>query len=146
MPPQVSITFDPFLYLPVPLPQKQKVLPVFFFAREPHSKPIKVRRRLLFRAAPGPGQRPTDSALSPQFLVSVSKENSSASEVLDALSQRVHVPPENLRLTEVRPSFPALSGGHVCAHSAQTLDSQWPLDTDVKCVSRGCLGTGGGAG
>lgn len=40
---QVSITFDPFLYLPVPLPQKQKVLPVFYFAREPHSKPIKVR-------------------------------------------------------------------------------------------------------
>lgn len=40
--PQVSITFDPFLYLPVPLPQKQKVLPIFYFAREPHSKPIKV--------------------------------------------------------------------------------------------------------
>ncbi|XP_036288194.1 ubiquitin carboxyl-terminal hydrolase 19 isoform X16 [Pipistrellus kuhlii] len=73
---KVSITFDPFLYLPVPLPQKQKVLPVFFFAREPHSKPVK-------------------------FLVSVSKENSSASEVLDALAQRVHVQPENLRLTEV---------------------------------------------
>lgn len=44
--PQVSITFDPFLYLPVPLPQKQKVLPVFYFAREPHSKPVKVRRPL----------------------------------------------------------------------------------------------------
>lgn len=40
--PQVSITFDPFLYLPVPLPQKQKVLPIYYFAREPHSKPIKV--------------------------------------------------------------------------------------------------------
>ncbi|XP_054585382.1 ubiquitin carboxyl-terminal hydrolase 19 isoform X7 [Eptesicus fuscus] len=76
---KVSITFDPFLYLPVPLPQKQKVLPVFFFAREPHSKPVK-------------------------FLVSVSKENSSASEVLDALAQRVHVQPENLRLTEVMKS------------------------------------------
>ncbi|KAL2803857.1 ubiquitin carboxyl-terminal hydrolase 19 isoform 10, partial [Daubentonia madagascariensis] len=73
---KVSITFDPFLYLPVPLPQKQKVLPVFYFAREPHSKPIK-------------------------FLVSVSKENSSASEVLDSLSQSVHVKPENLRLAEV---------------------------------------------
>uniref|UniRef100_A0A8C4LSG1 Ubiquitin carboxyl-terminal hydrolase 19 n=1 Tax=Equus asinus asinus TaxID=83772 RepID=A0A8C4LSG1_EQUAS len=72
----VSITFDPFLYLPVPLPQKQKVLPVFYFAREPHSKPIK-------------------------FLVSISKENSSASEVLDSISQSVHVKPENLRLTEV---------------------------------------------
>ncbi|KAK2503977.1 hypothetical protein MC885_016005 [Smutsia gigantea] len=63
---KVSITFDPFLYLPVPLPQKQKVLPIFYFAREPHSKPVK-------------------------FLVSVSKENSSASEVLDSLSQSVHV-------------------------------------------------------
>ncbi|XP_033615680.1 ubiquitin carboxyl-terminal hydrolase 19 isoform X10 [Fukomys damarensis] len=73
---KVSITFDPFLYLPVPLPQKQKVLPIFYFAREPHFKPIK-------------------------FLVSVSKENSSASEVLDSLSQSVHVKPENLRLAEV---------------------------------------------
>ncbi|XP_023561668.1 ubiquitin carboxyl-terminal hydrolase 19 isoform X15 [Octodon degus] len=73
---KVSITFDPFLYLPVPLPQKQKVLPIFYFAREPHCKPIK-------------------------FLVSVSKENSSASEVLDSLSQSVHVKPENLRLAEV---------------------------------------------
>lgn len=36
--------------------------------------------------------------------MSVSKENSSASEVLDALAQRVHVQPENLRLTEVGPS------------------------------------------
>ncbi|XP_007168813.2 ubiquitin carboxyl-terminal hydrolase 19 isoform X3 [Balaenoptera ricei] len=73
---KVSITFDPFLYLPVPLPQKQKVLPIFYFAREPHSKPVK-------------------------FLVSISKENSSASEVLDSLSQSVHVKPENLRLAEV---------------------------------------------
>lgn len=40
---QVSITFDPFLYLPVPLPQKQKVLSVFYFAKEPHKKPVKVR-------------------------------------------------------------------------------------------------------
>lgn len=40
---KVSITFDPFLYLPVPLPQKQKVLTVFYFAKEPHKKPIKVR-------------------------------------------------------------------------------------------------------
>lgn len=40
---QVSITFDPFLYLPVPLPQKQKVLTVFYFAKEPHKKPVKVK-------------------------------------------------------------------------------------------------------
>ncbi|KAM9829644.1 ubiquitin carboxyl-terminal hydrolase 19 isoform 1-T1 [Syngnathus typhle] len=73
---KVSITFDPFLYLPVPLPQKQKVLSVFFFAKEPHKKPIK-------------------------FLVSVSKENSSTAEVLESISRSVRVKPENLRLAEV---------------------------------------------
>uniref|UniRef100_A0A8D2ZSM7 ubiquitinyl hydrolase 1 n=1 Tax=Scophthalmus maximus TaxID=52904 RepID=A0A8D2ZSM7_SCOMX len=72
----VSITFDPFLYLPVPLPQKQKVLSVFYFAKEPHKKPVK-------------------------FLVSVSKENSSTTEVLDSISRSVRVKPENLRLAEV---------------------------------------------
>ncbi|XP_053280265.1 ubiquitin carboxyl-terminal hydrolase 19 isoform X1 [Pleuronectes platessa] len=73
---KVSITFDPFLYLPVPLPQKQKVLSVFYFAKEPHKKPIK-------------------------FLVSVSKENSSTFEVLESISRSVRVKPENLRLAEV---------------------------------------------
>ncbi|XP_034028051.1 ubiquitin carboxyl-terminal hydrolase 19 isoform X2 [Thalassophryne amazonica] len=73
---KVSITFDPFLYLPVPLPQKQKVLSVFYFAKEPHKKPVK-------------------------FLVSVSKENSSTAEVLDSISKNVRVKPENLRLAEV---------------------------------------------
>uniref|UniRef100_A0A669CUE1 ubiquitinyl hydrolase 1 n=1 Tax=Oreochromis niloticus TaxID=8128 RepID=A0A669CUE1_ORENI len=72
----VSITFDPFLYLPVPLPQKQKVLSVFYFAKEPHKKPIK-------------------------FLVSVSKESSSTAEVLESISRSVRVKPENLRLAEV---------------------------------------------
>ncbi|XP_012778509.2 ubiquitin carboxyl-terminal hydrolase 19 isoform X1 [Maylandia zebra] len=73
---KVSITFDPFLYLPVPLPQKQKVLSVFYFAKEPHKKPIK-------------------------FLVSVSKESSSTAEVLESISRSVRVKPENLRLAEV---------------------------------------------
>uniref|UniRef100_A0A7N9AQ32 ubiquitinyl hydrolase 1 n=1 Tax=Mastacembelus armatus TaxID=205130 RepID=A0A7N9AQ32_9TELE len=73
---KVSITFDPFLYLPVPLPQKQKVLSVFYFAKEPHKKPIK-------------------------FLVSVSKENSSTAEVLESISRSVRIKPENLRLAEV---------------------------------------------
>ncbi|NWV22827.1 UBP19 hydrolase, partial [Origma solitaria] len=73
---KVSITFDPFLYLPVPLPQKQKVLTVYYFAKEPHKKPIK-------------------------FLVSISKENSSAMEVLDSVGHSVRVKPENLRLAEV---------------------------------------------
>ncbi|XP_056158085.1 ubiquitin carboxyl-terminal hydrolase 19 [Lampris incognitus] len=73
---KVSITFDPFLYLPVPLPQKQKVLTVFYFAKEPHKKPVK-------------------------FLVSVSKENSSTAEVLESISRNVRIKPENLRLAEV---------------------------------------------
>ncbi|XP_076596686.1 ubiquitin carboxyl-terminal hydrolase 19 isoform X2 [Chaetodon auriga] len=73
---KVSITFDPFLYLPVPLPQKQKVLSVFYYAKEPHKKPIK-------------------------FLVSVSKENSSTAEVLESISRSVRVKTENLRLVEV---------------------------------------------
>ncbi|XP_044157800.1 ubiquitin carboxyl-terminal hydrolase 19 isoform X1 [Bufo gargarizans] len=73
---KVSITFDPFLYLPVPLPQKQKVLTVYYFAREPHKKPVK-------------------------FLVSISKENSSAADVLESISQSVRVKTENLKLAEV---------------------------------------------
>ncbi|KAM4610779.1 ubiquitin carboxyl-terminal hydrolase 19 isoform 2-T3 [Polymixia lowei] len=73
---KVSITFDPFLYLPVPLPQKQKVLTVFYFAKEPHKKPVK-------------------------FLVSVSKENSSTAEVLESISRSVRIKAENLRLAEV---------------------------------------------
>lgn len=36
-----------------------------------------------------------------QFLVSVSKDNSSAAEILDSISRSVRVKPENLRLTEV---------------------------------------------
>uniref|UniRef100_A0A4W5Q7K1 ubiquitinyl hydrolase 1 n=1 Tax=Hucho hucho TaxID=62062 RepID=A0A4W5Q7K1_9TELE len=76
---KVSITFDPFLYLPVPLPQKQKVLTVFYFAKEPHKKPIK-------------------------FLVSVSKENSSTAEVLESISRSVRIKAENLRLAEVMKS------------------------------------------
>ncbi|KAG7250844.1 hypothetical protein CRUP_007521, partial [Coryphaenoides rupestris] len=77
---KVSITFDPFLYLPVPLPQKQKVLTVFYFAKEPHKKPVK-------------------------FLVSVSKENSRAAEVLESISRSVRVKPENLTLTATSPGL-----------------------------------------
>ncbi|XP_030064246.1 ubiquitin carboxyl-terminal hydrolase 19 isoform X2 [Microcaecilia unicolor] len=73
---KVSITFDPFLYLPVPLPQKQKVLTVYYFEKEPHKKPVK-------------------------FLVSISKENSTAAEVLDSISHSVRVKAENLYLAEV---------------------------------------------
>ncbi|XP_043934426.1 ubiquitin carboxyl-terminal hydrolase 19 [Protopterus annectens] len=73
---KVSITFDPFLYLPVPLPQKQKLLTVFYFAKEPHRKPTK-------------------------FLVSVSKENATAADIIESISRSTRVNPENLCLTEV---------------------------------------------
>uniref|UniRef100_A0A4W5MZ38 ubiquitinyl hydrolase 1 n=1 Tax=Hucho hucho TaxID=62062 RepID=A0A4W5MZ38_9TELE len=89
---KVSITFDPFLYLPVPLPQKQKVLTVFYFAKEPHKKPMK-------------------------FLVSVSKENSSTAEVLESISRSVRIKAENLRLAEVfliQPNFFFPSYFRVC--------------------------------
>lgn len=40
-----------------------------------------------------------------QFLVSISKENSTAMEVLDSVSHSVRVNPENLRLAEVSAVF-----------------------------------------
>ncbi|XP_063282779.1 ubiquitin carboxyl-terminal hydrolase 19 isoform X3 [Pelobates fuscus] len=95
---KVSITFDPFLYLPVPLPQKQKVLTVYFFAKEPHNKPIK-------------------------FLVSISKEHSSAAEVLESISQSVRVKPENLKLAEV-----AKNRFHRVFMPSCSLDSVAPSD------------------
>uniref|UniRef100_A0A8C4ZPZ7 ubiquitinyl hydrolase 1 n=1 Tax=Gadus morhua TaxID=8049 RepID=A0A8C4ZPZ7_GADMO len=93
---KVSITFDPFLYLPVPLPQKQKVLTVFYFAKEPHKKPVK-------------------------FLVSVSKENSRAAEVLESISRSVRVKPENLTLTVVEKS--RFSRVFPPSHSLDTVSS-----------------------
>ncbi|XP_041129479.1 ubiquitin carboxyl-terminal hydrolase 19-like isoform X8 [Polyodon spathula] len=96
---KVSITFDPFLYLPVPLPQKQKVLTIFYFGKEPHKKPIK-------------------------FLMSVSKENSSTSDVLESISKSVRVKPENLRLTEV-----IKSRFHRVFLPSHSLDAVSPSDT-----------------
>ncbi|XP_058855414.1 ubiquitin carboxyl-terminal hydrolase 19-like isoform X3 [Acipenser ruthenus] len=96
---KVSITFDPFLYLPVPLPQKQKVLTVFYFGKEPHKKPIK-------------------------FLMSVSKENSSTTEVLESISKSVRVKLENLRLTEV-----INSRFHRAFLPSHSLDAVSPSDT-----------------
>lgn len=43
---KVSINFDPFLYLSVPLPKKQKTVVVHFFRREPDQVPIKLYLRL----------------------------------------------------------------------------------------------------
>lgn len=47
-----------------------------------------------------------------QFLVSVSKENSSTAEVLEAISRSVRVKPENLWLAEVRMSDPVAGSEH----------------------------------
>ncbi|XP_070557483.1 ubiquitin carboxyl-terminal hydrolase 19-like isoform X2 [Ptychodera flava] len=38
---KVSITFDPFMHLSVPLPKKKRQLAVFFMAKEPHKRPKK---------------------------------------------------------------------------------------------------------
>ncbi|CAH1784497.1 unnamed protein product [Owenia fusiformis] len=38
---KVSITFDPFVYLPVPLPKRQRLIQVYFIAKDPHKKPVK---------------------------------------------------------------------------------------------------------
>uniref|UniRef100_A0A8C0HEW2 ubiquitinyl hydrolase 1 n=1 Tax=Chelonoidis abingdonii TaxID=106734 RepID=A0A8C0HEW2_CHEAB len=95
---KVSITFDPFLYLPVPLPQKQKVLTVYYFAKEPHKKPVK-------------------------FLVSISKENSSAVEVLESVAHSMRVKPENLRLAEV-----IKNRFHRMFPPSQSLDTVSPTD------------------
>ncbi|KAG2470546.1 UBP19 hydrolase, partial [Polypterus senegalus] len=79
---KVSITFDPFLYLPVPLPQKQK------------------------------------------FLVSVSKENSCTTDILESISRSVKVKPENLRLTEA-----SESRFHRVFLPSNSLDAVSPTDT-----------------
>lgn len=43
---KVSISFDPFLYLTVPLPKRQRVFVVQFFSLDPQSTPVKLRVRL----------------------------------------------------------------------------------------------------
>ncbi|XP_077547495.1 ubiquitin carboxyl-terminal hydrolase 19-like isoform X2 [Haemaphysalis longicornis] len=43
---KVSISFDPFLYLTVPLPKKQRLLAVHFFSLDPQQVPQKLHLRL----------------------------------------------------------------------------------------------------
>lgn len=47
---KVSINFDPFLYLSVPLPKKQKMFMVHFFYRDPYKNPIKLLLKLCYDA------------------------------------------------------------------------------------------------
>ena len=43
---QKSIKFDPFLFLPLPLPKSKRPLSVFCQLSDPYSLPIKVRSQL----------------------------------------------------------------------------------------------------
>lgn len=43
---KISITFDPFLYLSLPLPKKKRMLPVIFMWKEPYKKPLQLVLRL----------------------------------------------------------------------------------------------------
>lgn len=76
-----------------------------------------------------------------QFLVSISKENSSAMEVLDSVAHSVRVKPENLRLAEVR-VLTGWSCGCPNSHSTagnMVTDSNWSLSN----VSMGWIVVGG---
>ncbi|XP_032828382.2 ubiquitin carboxyl-terminal hydrolase 19-like isoform X4 [Petromyzon marinus] len=72
----VSITFDPFLYLPVPLPQRQRVLPVYFLPREPYRRPVKLSVR-------------------------VRQVNAHGTDVIKFVAERMKVHPDNLKLVQV---------------------------------------------
>ncbi|KAK7476332.1 hypothetical protein BaRGS_00032450, partial [Batillaria attramentaria] len=71
---KVSITFDPFLYLSVPLPKKKKTVPVTFMWKDPHKKPVK-------------------------FLIQLVKD-SSIEHFKEVLSRKTGVRPSSLRVFE----------------------------------------------
>uniref|UniRef100_T1J592 ubiquitinyl hydrolase 1 n=1 Tax=Strigamia maritima TaxID=126957 RepID=T1J592_STRMM len=72
---KVSITFDPFLYLSVPLPKTQRLFPITFFAKDPSRRPIKFYLRL--------------------------SQNAIANELFNELSKLTSVPTSCLRIFEV---------------------------------------------
>uniref|UniRef100_UPI00358F1FD1 ubiquitin carboxyl-terminal hydrolase 19 isoform X2 n=1 Tax=Myxine glutinosa TaxID=7769 RepID=UPI00358F1FD1 len=72
---KVSITFDPFLHLPVPLLQQLRSLSLFFFPRNPTKSPVRITVNVGKRAY--------------------------AVEVTDFVAQKMHVQPDSLRLVEV---------------------------------------------
>ncbi|XP_059166699.1 ubiquitin carboxyl-terminal hydrolase 19-like isoform X2 [Physella acuta] len=47
---KVSITFDPFLYLSVPLPKKMKIVPVNFMWKESYKKPVRYQIQLSYES------------------------------------------------------------------------------------------------
>uniref|UniRef100_A0A1I7WXG7 ubiquitinyl hydrolase 1 n=1 Tax=Heterorhabditis bacteriophora TaxID=37862 RepID=A0A1I7WXG7_HETBA len=72
---RVSITFDPFVYLPVPFPKIKKSTTLYFWSLDPLLKPVKVTV-----------QYSTDGTIQ---------------DLLTALSDLVRVPSKSLRLLEV---------------------------------------------
>ncbi|CAN8025446.1 unnamed protein product [Ixodes persulcatus] len=72
---KVSINFDPFLYLSVPLPKKQKIFVVHFYHWDPDQVPIKLRLRL--------------------------NQDARVEDLKDEIFKKTHVSPRNLRLLEV---------------------------------------------
>uniref|UniRef100_A0A8C4QCP5 ubiquitinyl hydrolase 1 n=1 Tax=Eptatretus burgeri TaxID=7764 RepID=A0A8C4QCP5_EPTBU len=75
---KVSITFDPFLHLPVPLLQQLRSLSLFFIPRNPAKSPVRITVNVGKRAY--------------------------AVEVTDFVAQKMHVQPDSLRLVEVNQS------------------------------------------
>nr|XP_037271487.1 ubiquitin carboxyl-terminal hydrolase 19-like [Rhipicephalus microplus] len=72
---KVSISFDPFLYLTVPLPKRQRVFVVQFFALDPQSVPVKLRVRL--------------------------NHDAKIQDLKEEIFKKTKVSPKNLRLLEV---------------------------------------------
>lgn len=72
---KVSISFDPFLYLTVPLPKRQRVFVVHFFALDPQSIPVKLRVRL--------------------------NHDAKIQDLKEEIFKKTKVSPKNLRLLEV---------------------------------------------
>ncbi|EEC16544.1 ubiquitin specific protease, putative, partial [Ixodes scapularis] len=72
---KVSINFDPFLYLSVPLPKKQKIFVVHFYRWDPDQVPIKLRLRL--------------------------NQDARVEDLKDEIFKKTHVSPKNLRVLEV---------------------------------------------
>ncbi|XP_060582154.1 ubiquitin carboxyl-terminal hydrolase 19-like isoform X2 [Ruditapes philippinarum] len=71
---KVSITFDPFLYLSLPLPKRQRLLPVTFMWKDPYRKPIR-------------------------YMLKLSKE-ATVEGLKDALHRKTGVAPSNIRVFE----------------------------------------------
>ncbi|XP_053378168.1 ubiquitin carboxyl-terminal hydrolase 19-like [Mercenaria mercenaria] len=71
---KVSITFDPFLYLSLPLPKRQRLLPVTFMWKDPYRKPVR-------------------------YMLKLSKE-ATVEGMKEALQRKTAIDPRNIRVFE----------------------------------------------